>query len=64
MYIFKVSENQILFHCIIHRVITVEAGTIRLVYCPTNDMTADTLTKALPSVKVKHFASALGLCTV
>jgi hypothetical protein len=42
----------------------IEAGTIKLVYCPTNDMTADTLTKALPSVKAKHFASALGLCTV
>ena len=42
----------------------IEAGTIKLVYCPTNDMTADVLTKALPSVKAKHFASALGLCTV
>ena len=29
----------------------IEAGTIKLVYhCPTNDMTADILTKALPSV--------------
>ena len=42
----------------------IEAGTIKLVYCPTNDMTADTLTKALPSVKSKHFAMALGLTTV
>lgn len=42
----------------------IEAGTIKLVYCPTNDMTADTLTKALPSVKAKHFATALGLNTV
>jgi hypothetical protein len=42
----------------------IEAGTIKLVYCPTNDMTADTLTKALPSVKAKHFANALGLSTV
>jgi transposase InsO family protein len=42
----------------------IEAGTIKLVYCPTNDMTADTLTKALPSVKAKHFAAALGLTTV
>jgi reverse transcriptase-like protein len=39
----------------------IEAGTIKLVYCPTSDMTADTLTKALPSVKAKHFATALGL---
>jgi transposase InsO family protein len=42
----------------------IDAGTIKLVYCPTNDMTADTLTKALPSVKAKHFATALGLTTV
>ena len=42
----------------------IEAGTIKLVYCSTDNMTADTLTKALPSVKAKHFASALGLSTV
>lgn len=42
----------------------IEAGSIRLLYCPTNDMTADILTKALPSLKVKHFASALGLAMV
>jgi hypothetical protein len=42
----------------------IEAGSIKLVYCPTDDMTADTLTKALPSVKAKHFAAALGLTTV
>ena len=42
----------------------IEAGTTKLVYCPTNDMTADTLTKALPSVKVKHFTMALGLTMV
>ena len=42
----------------------IEAGAIKLVYCSTDDMTADTLTKALPSAKAKHFASALGLCTV
>jgi len=39
----------------------VEGGSIRLVYCPTDDMTADTLTKALLSTKAKHFASQLGL---
>ena len=42
----------------------IDAGTIKLVYCSTDDMTADTLTKALPSVKAKHFASALGLSAV
>ncbi|KZV80781.1 hypothetical protein EXIGLDRAFT_569675, partial [Exidia glandulosa HHB12029] len=39
----------------------IEEGKITLVYCPTDDMIADALTKALPSAKVKHFASALGL---
>ena len=39
----------------------IENGSIRLVYCPTDDMLADTLTKSLPSVKAKHFASELGL---
>jgi hypothetical protein len=42
----------------------IEAGAIKLIYCPTDDMTADVLTKALPSMKVKHFATALGLCTI
>jgi Reverse transcriptase (RNA-dependent DNA polymerase)/gag-polypeptide of LTR copia-type/Integrase core domain/GAG-pre-integrase domain/Zinc knuckle len=40
----------------------VENGQLRLIYCPTADMVADTLTKALPSPKVKHFAAELGLC--
>ncbi len=40
---------------------SIEAGSIRLLYVPTEDQTADILTKALPSVKVKHFAAALGL---
>jgi hypothetical protein len=39
----------------------IEEGKLRLVYCPTGDMVADTLTKALPSPKVKHFAAELGL---
>jgi len=34
-----------------------EGGSIQLVYCPTNDMVANTLIKALPSMKAKHFAS-------
>src|ERR1700733_10834240 len=41
----------------------IERGSIRLIYCPTEDMIADTLMKALPSAKVKHFASELGLST-
>ena len=40
----------------------VENGKICLIYCPTANMVANTLTKALPSPKVKHFAVELGLC--
>jgi hypothetical protein len=42
----------------------IENKSICLVYCPTSDMVVDTLTKALPSVKAKHFAAALGLRSV
>jgi hypothetical protein len=42
---------------------TVQDGKINIVYCPTNENVADTLTKPLPSIKAKHFAAALGLCT-
>jgi hypothetical protein len=58
----RTKHIDICYHFI--RYYIVEAGTIKLVYCPTDDMTADTLTKALPSVKAKHFASALGLLSV
>ena len=39
----------------------IEQGSLRLIYCPTDDMVMDTLTKALPSAKVKHFTLGLGL---
>ena len=39
----------------------IKQGSLRLVYCPTDNMVADALTKALPSAKVKHFAAGLGL---
>jgi hypothetical protein len=42
----------------------VEQGMVHLMYCPTDDMIADTLTKALPSAKAKHFTVELGLTTV
>ena len=43
---------------------SISDGSIRLLYCPTDSMVADALTKALPSSKAKHFASELGLCAV
>ena len=39
----------------------IEAESIWLIYCPTDEQTADTLTKALPSTKAKHFAHTMGL---
>ena len=39
----------------------IDTGTIKLEYCPTDQQTADTLTKALLSLKVKHFAHEMGL---
>ncbi len=39
----------------------IEQGSLHLIYCLMDDMVADTLTKALPSAKVKHFATGLRL---
>ena len=39
----------------------VENGSLKLVYCLTDNMTVDTLMKALPSLKAKHFSASLGL---
>jgi hypothetical protein len=41
----------------------IEQGSVRLVYCPTDDIVTDVLTKVLPSTRVKHFAACLGLRT-
>ena len=40
----------------------VKRELIELQYCPTDDMTADILTKALPRWKVSQHALGLGLC--
>ena len=40
----------------------VASGGISIVYCPTDDMTADILTKALPSWKVQYHVLNMGLC--
>jgi hypothetical protein len=39
----------------------IEDGKLVLIFCPTGNMVADLLTKALPSPKVKHFTAKLGL---
>ncbi|KAJ3474184.1 hypothetical protein NLI96_g12605 [Meripilus lineatus] len=42
----------------------VEKKEMQVIYCPTEDMVADILTKGLPLVKTKRFASLMGLGTV
>ena len=54
----RTKHIDIRFH-FIHWII--EEGKLCLIYCPTANMVADTLMKALPSPKVKHFAVELGL---
>ena len=39
----------------------VNNGTINVIYCPTDDMVANTLTKVLPNIKAKHFTFTLSL---
>jgi hypothetical protein len=41
----------------------IKQGAIKVIYCPTDDMVTNALTKALPSAKVKHFATGLRLRT-
>jgi len=57
-YYAQMKHINIHFHFICY---IIKGGSICLVYCPTDDMTTDTLTKALPLTKAKHFASQLGL---
>ena len=42
----------------------IEDGSIDLIYCPTEDMIADILTKSLPVIKAKYFTHDLGLLPV
>jgi hypothetical protein len=39
----------------------IENGTLKVIYCPTSEMTADILTKALAAFKFKLLVQALGL---
>ena len=55
----RTKHIDIRFHFICQ---TVEDGSINLIYCPTDDMTADILTKALPRWKVATHTLGLGLC--
>jgi hypothetical protein len=56
----RTKHIDIHFHFIRH---SVEMGVFKLIYCPTDDMVADILTKALPGWKVKGHTAALGLRT-
>src|SRR6266702_4985986 len=40
---------------------TIASGALKLLYCPTEDMVADILTKALPKWKVVALVTALGM---
>jgi|SRR6266702_716370 len=40
---------------------TIASGALRLLYCPTEDMVVDILTKALPKWKVVALVTALGI---
>jgi hypothetical protein len=54
----RTKHIDIRYHYIRHEV---DSGTFKLIYCPTDDMIADILTKALPGWKVKGHTAALGL---
>jgi len=54
----RTKHIDIRYHFIRH---IIKARSIKFIYCPTDQQTADTLTKALPSVKGKHFAHTMGL---
>ena len=56
----QTRQIDIRYHFIIF---IVQKGVINLIYCPTEDITADILTKALPNSKANHFAKSLGLHT-
>ncbi len=56
----RTKHIDIRYHFIRH---SVGAGVLKLVYCPTDDMVADLLTKVLPTWKVKGHTTALGLCS-
>ena len=55
----RTKHIDIRFH-FIHQTIT--DGAISIEYCPTQDMTADILTKALPKHKVAIHSQNLGIC--
>jgi hypothetical protein len=41
----------------------IKQGSLHLIYCPTDNMVTNMLTKALPPAKVKHFTAGLRLHT-
>ncbi len=56
----RTKHINICFHFIRH---SVQTRVFKLIYCPTDDMVADILTKALLAWKVKGHSTALRLCS-
>jgi hypothetical protein len=54
----RTKHINIRYHFIHH---VVETGALILLYCPTDDMVADILTKALPKWKINFHTTSLGL---
>jgi hypothetical protein len=54
----QIKHIDIQYHFIRYHI---EWNEVSVTYCPTEDIVADVLTKALPLMKAKHFASCLGL---
>ena len=57
----RTKHIDIAFHFIRERV---SSSEIVVEHCPTNDMVADVLTKAVPRVKFEKFRSCLGVCKI
>ncbi len=56
------SHTKLLDQCYYFIQDVVEEGAIKIIYCPSEDMVVDMLTKALPKWNVAAHSNALGMC--